>query len=148
MPIGSRARCREDSQATTTTLKNRCFDSFGSFSGCVLGSPKPIHLKPGHLKMAFFTARCFPCGISLERLGGHFGPEKKKISPPPPKIPQFAADTLPALRPLLCWRPPPPLHGFSKKPMARPPASDSPFTLAEQKKIKISETSTKKSSEN
>ena len=48
------------------------------------GSPKPIHLKPGHLKMAFFTARCrldsafpawtapclsrrcFPCGISIE----------------------------------------------------------------------------------
>ena len=22
------------------------------------GSPKPIHLKPGHLKMAFFSARC------------------------------------------------------------------------------------------
>ena len=49
------------------------------------GSPKPVHLKPGHLKMAFFTAlfrldgafpvqtarslsrRRFPCGISLER---------------------------------------------------------------------------------
>ena len=23
-----------------------------------MGSPEPIHLKPGHLKMAFFTARC------------------------------------------------------------------------------------------
>ena len=52
------------------------------------GSPQPIHLKPGHLKMAFVTARClldgafpvqtapslsrrrFPCGISLERAGG------------------------------------------------------------------------------
>ena len=49
------------------------------------GSPKPIHLKPGHLEMAFFTARCrldgtfpvltvpclsgrcFPCGTFLER---------------------------------------------------------------------------------
>ena len=55
---------------------------------CCFCSPrtsKPIHLKPGHLKMAFFSARCrldgafsvqtapclsrwcFPCGISLER---------------------------------------------------------------------------------
>ena len=25
---------------------------------CVWGSPGSIHLKPGHLKMAFFTTRC------------------------------------------------------------------------------------------
>ena len=25
---------------------------------CQWGSPKPIHLKPGHLKVAFFSARC------------------------------------------------------------------------------------------
>ena len=32
-------------------------------------------------------------------LGGRFDPEKKYLAPPPKKIPQFAADTLPAPRP-------------------------------------------------
>ena len=40
-------------------------------------------------------------------LVGHFGPDKKIFSPPPRKIPQFAADTLPAPRPLPSWRNPP-----------------------------------------
>ena len=43
---------------------------------CFWVSPNAIHLKPGHLKMAFFSARCrapsmsrrrLPCGIPLER---------------------------------------------------------------------------------
>ena len=34
-------------------------------------------------------------------------PKKKKKLTPPPKRPQFAADTLPAPRPLPSWRPPP-----------------------------------------
>ena len=63
-------------------------------------------------------------------------PEKKKA--PPPKFPQFAADTLPApQRPCPFW-------DFQLKTDPPPPgASDSPFPLPEQKKMKISETSTK-----
>ena len=62
--------------------------------------------------------------------------KKKKFSPPPPQNqnPQFAADTLPAPRPLLLETPP--FLGFSKK-NRRPPlpaASDSPFPLPEPKK--------------
>ena len=40
-----------------------------------------------------------------------FGPEKKCLAPPLPKNPQFAADTLPAPRPLPAFPPgaPPPL---------------------------------------
>ena len=54
---------------------------------------------------------------TLSSLNGRFGPEKKKFSPPPPLISQFAADTLPA--------PPtpgkPPLLGLSiKKPIPPP----------------------------
>ena len=49
----------------------------------------------------------YPLNLRGELLGGHFGPEKK-YSAPPLKNPQFAADTLPAPRPLLD---PPPL-GF------------------------------------
>ena len=60
---------------------------------------------------------------------------KKKLAPPK-KNPQFAAETLPAPRPLL--KPPPPLVGFSIKNGSPPPPgdSDSPFPLPEHKKIK------------
>ena len=57
-------------------------------------------------------------------LGGHFGPEKKYLAPAPPKNPQFAADTLPAPRPLLGDLPA--LLGFSIK--NRPPPSRRPRT--------------------
>ena len=77
-------------------------------------------------------------------LGGQFGPEKKYLAPPSQKIPQFAADTLPAPRPLLYWRPPRP-GIFNKEGSPRPPpgASDSPFPSRSRKKI--SATSTKMS---
>ena len=45
-----------------------------------------------------------------DSLGGHFGPEKKYLAPPP-NSPKFPADTLPAPRPLsppLRRTPPPP----------------------------------------
>ena len=65
-----------------------------------------------------------------------FRPRKKKFSPPAPKIPQFAADTLLAPRPLSL--PPPPLLGFSIKndtpPLLAPRTP--PFPLPEQQKIK------------
>ena len=70
------------------------------------------------------------------QLGGHFGPEKKNLAPPPQKIPKFAAGTLPAPRPSRPSPPPPP-GIFNQKPIPHPPgASDSPFPLPEQKKIK------------
>ena len=62
-------------------------------------------------------------------LGGHFGPEKKYLAPLP-TIPQFAADTLPAPRPLPSSRTPFP-GIFNKKsshlplPVPRTPASAS-----------------------
>ena len=59
---------------------------------------------------------------------------KKKMWPPPP-IPQFDADTLPAPRPLLLLETP--LLGFAiKNRQPLPSASDFPFPLPEQKKIK------------
>ena len=79
-----------------------------------------------------FLFSWFPWNLLL---GGHFGPEKKYLAPPPPKKnPQFAADTLPAPRPLL--ENPPPLLGFSIKiltPAPLPAALDSPRA---EKKIK------------
>ena len=61
----------------------------------------------------------------------------KKIFSPPPQIPPFAADTLPAPRPHL---PPgdPPSWDFQKKNRTppRPRASDSPFPSPKQKKNK------------
>ena len=71
-------------------------------------------------------------------------PKKKKFSPPP-QIPQFAADTFPAPRPLpLLEEPPPPPGNFYKNQTPPPPPGtlDSPIPLPEQKKNK-SETSTK-----
>ena len=71
-------------------------------------------------------------------LGGHFGPEKKYLAPPPPPIPQFAADTLPPPRPSPSWRPPP-LVEFSIKnrpPPHLPAPRSPPFPSPEQKKIK------------
>ena len=50
------------------------------------------------------------------KLGGHFGPEKKILSPPPPT--KFLADTLPALptpSPPPSKETTPPLLGFSIK---------------------------------
>ena len=35
--------------------------------GSLGGGPKPLHLKPGHLKMAFFSARCRLVGTFLSR---------------------------------------------------------------------------------
>ena len=65
-----------------------------------------------------------------------FRPRKKNLAPPPPQIPQFAADTLPAPRPLL-ENPSPPPGIFNKKWIPPPPgASDSPFPLPEQKNKK------------
>ena len=51
-------------------------------------------------------------------LGGRFGPEKKIFRSPPPKNPQFGADTLPAPRALPLLKPPPPPGIFNKN---RPP---------------------------
>ena len=60
---------------------------------------------------------------------------KKVFTPPPPiKIPQFAADTLPTPRPLLSWRTPPLLGSARKIDPPPPGASDSPFPLPEEKK--------------
>ena len=72
----------------------------------------------------------------LDKLGGHFGPEKKYLAPPPPNS-QIRCRHLPAPRPLPFWRPPP-SWDFHKKiePPPPPGASDSPFRLPEQKKIK------------
>ena len=85
-----------------------------------------------------------------------FRPQQKICNPPPQKIPQFAADTLPAPRPLPLLETdppppgifnkkndPPPLAFFSIKKNRSPPppgASDSPFPLPDQKKIKKLET--------
>ena len=76
----------------------------------------------------------------MRMLGGRFGPEKKYLAPPPKKIPQFAADTLPHSR-LLPFLEPHPFLGFSirNRPPPPPGASDCPI----EKKRKISEASTK-----
>ena len=67
-------------------------------------------------------------------LGGHFGPEKKYLVPPP-KLPKSAQTPSRPLGP--SWRPPP-LVGFSIKnlPPPLPAPSDSPFPVPQQKKIK------------
>ena len=76
------------------------------------------------------------------KLGGRCGPEKKYLAPPPPpKIPQFAADTLPAPRPLLFPPPPGILNKNDPPPSWRLGLPQ--FPLPEQEKKK-SETSTKK----
>ena len=71
---------------------------------------------------------------NFKNLGGHFSPEKKCLAPP--KIAQFAADTLPAPRPLPLLQTP--FLGFSinTDPRPFPGTSDSPFPLHELKKIK------------
>ena len=71
-----------------------------------------------------------------------FQPWKKIFSPPPPPIPQFAADTLPAPWPLLET---PPSWDFQEKqdaPLPSPAPRTPPSPSPEQKKLKISETST------
>ena len=60
-------------------------------------------------------------------LGGHFGPEKKYLAPPQ-KIPQFAADTLPAPRPLSLLETPILRFSITKidpSPLPAPPNHDS-----------------------
>ena len=72
-----------------------------------------------------------------------FRPRKKIFSPPPPQIPQFGADNVPAPRPLL--ETPLPSWEFSKQngspPLLAPRTPPSPSPS--RKKLKISETSTK-----
>ena len=72
---------------------------------------------------------------TIAYLGGRFGPEKKYLAPSP-AIPQFAADTLPALRPFPLLETPP--VGFSIKnpppPLLAPRTPPPP--RPEQKKIK------------
>ena len=83
---------------------------------------------------------------SPTRLGGRFGPEKKYLAPPPPPPKKFrnSPQTPSRRHPLL--EIPPPSWDFQQKRSPPPPgASDSPFPLPERKKkLKISETSTKK----
>ena len=85
----------------------------------------------------FINSRIPTCNqYVLYLLGGHFSPEKKYL-PPPQKNPQFAADTLPAPRPLLDKHPPPPSGIFNKKstpPAQRPQTPPSP---SPKRKIKI-----------
>ena len=62
-----------------------------------------------------------PFSLKNPFLGGHFGPEKKKILSPPQK--KFPNSTLPAPRPLplLETPPPPPSWDFPKKKNRSPP---------------------------
>ena len=53
-------------------------------------------------------------------LGGNFGPEKKYLAPPPPQIPKFPSNTLPAPPPPTRRGDPPPLLGFSMKNLPPP----------------------------
>ena len=64
-------------------------------------------------------------------------PKKKNLAPPPP-IPKFAADTLPAPRPLPSWRPPPPSCDFQQKstPPLPPPRTPPSASPSRKKKIK------------
>ena len=96
----------------------------------------------------FFSLKfCTCCHIkSTFHLGGHFGPEKKYLAPPPTKFPGFPADTLPAPRPPpLSWENPPPPGIFNKKPTpAHSCRLGLPLPLPRaEKKIKIFEMSTK-----
>ena len=107
-----------------------------AFAPLADSTPSPnTRLTPGAPKLR--RRLTTPCLI-IYYLGGHFGPPKKYLAPPP-KNPQFAADTLLTPWPLL--ETPPPLE-FSIKNLHPPPppplpaASDSPFPLPEQKKIK------------
>ena len=73
-------------------------------------------------------------GTQRESLGGHFGPEKKYLAPPPkfPKSPQTPSRPL---GPSPSWRTPPPPGIFDKNRTPPPPdASDSPLPLPEQKR--------------
>ena len=77
-----------------------------------------------------------PLQTAILKLGGRFGPEKKYLDPPPPQIPQFAAVTVPAIRPLLET---PPLLGFSIKngpPPLLAPRTPPPLPLPEREKNK------------
>ena len=86
--------------------------------------------------------------IPIQNLGGHFCPEKKYLAPSPP-IPQFAADTLPAPRPLPLLDTPAPPGIFNKKVNPTPAlgASPPPSPSLAEKKNK-SETPTKKQQRN
>ena len=103
--------------------------------------PKVL-ISPNHFLLNFWDALTEPRHVGPVQCSpapklGHFGPEKNIFSPPLPlQIPQFSADTLPAPLPLSLLETP--LLGFSIKIENPPPpaASDSPFPLPEQKKIK------------
>ena len=71
------------------------------------------------------------------QLGGHFGPEKKYLAPPPPKFPNSLQTPSRPLGP--SPRTPPPLLGFSIKTKPPPPLGDmeSPLPFPEQKNKKI-----------
>ena len=55
-----------------------------------------------------------------DNLGGHFGPEKKYLAPPPPTFPNSTETPSRPLRPFPSWRTP--LSGiFNKKSTPSPP---------------------------
>ena len=80
-------------------------------------------------------------------LGGHFGPEKKLFSPPPPQKNSPIRRRHPPgpSAPPVLENPPPPSWDFQSKndPLPLLARRTPPSPLPEQKKLKISETSTK-----
>ena len=107
---------------------------FGHFEG-FLGFLPVATLKP---------CLCYKFGKGHLYLAGRFGPEKKIFSPHPPKFPSSPQTPSRPLGPSP-GTPPPLSWDFQYKtdsPPSPPSASDPP-PLPEQKKIKISETSTK-----
>ena len=50
--------CNVQGRVTENRFKNRYSEWLFMSEKSDWGNPKPIHLKPGHLKMAFFSARC------------------------------------------------------------------------------------------
>ena len=67
--------------------------------------------------------------IRYQNLGGHFGPEKKYLAPPPPNSRQTPSGPLATPHPLSWEKPPPLLACFNKKstpPPLRPPLSPPP----------------------
>ena len=85
--------------------------------------------KAGTIVCALFPSTWRTLSPDVYLLGGHFGPEKKKFSPPsPPKFPNSPQTPFQPLGP--SRSPPPPFLDFQKKPVPSPSpgASDSLFS--------------------
>ena len=57
-PAGSQCKARKGNKEKADASSGSRLVGRSNSLTAFWGSPKPIHLKPGHLKMAFFAARC------------------------------------------------------------------------------------------